>query len=527
VINDRKTIWFGWAVGIFLIVLSRLPHLSGASAVLDGDEAILALMGKHLSEGRPLELFFYGQNFGVTVVENINAALFFLLLGVSTTSLKIATLALWVVGWSFFLFGTRRLTNTVTALIAGFLLLGCSAWGIWSTLARGYHVGGFMLCQFCYWQFANLYKSDALPGTRLLRFGLLGASAALLFLTQKIWFISFLPFLAILLWQRKNQREALLLIAPGVIFAALPQLLNENSSQYWNPEYLKDVNPILALTLTPERIWTFFGGTYSYSVGMGASLLTNIAALIWCLIAFLSFIFLAKRLRTGPQRALFGAIIASSLVVIGTTLFVSIPLFGYRYLLPLASLSCLIVALCGVDQPKRWRDFGQNQSLLAITVITVSLVVSGLLAIITVDNFRAPASFKPTELSPQESLAYLVEDLEAQDIHHVYSLDPMLQWNIIFSSQENIIARWSDPRDRLPEYPLQVDQTLFAGGNVAIVGTAETLESFAEFLRSKNRGTLPIYMAGDRYFWSPNPDQDLLETIGFELNEVLPEKESH
>ena len=254
----RQVIWLGWAAGVFLILLSRLPHLGGAGAVLDGDEAILALMSKHLSEGRPIEVFFYGQNFGVTLIENANAALFFLLLGPSATSLKIATLFLWITGWSFFLFGTRRLTDTPTALIASLLLAGCSAWGLWSTLARGYHVGGFMLCQFCYWQFARLFKTAALPGTGSGSSALLGASVGLLFLTQKLWFISFLPFLLILLLQRKSQRDTLILLACAIVVTVLPQLLAGSPSQYWNPQYLRGVNPVLALTLLPERIWTFF-----------------------------------------------------------------------------------------------------------------------------------------------------------------------------------------------------------------------------------------------------------------------------
>ena len=501
-----------------LIVLSRLPYVSEGTAVLDGDEAILALMSKHLSEGQPLELFFYGQNFGVTLVENVNAALFFMLLGVSTTTLKIATLSLWIMGWSFFLFGTRRLTDTNTALIASLLLLTCSAWILWSTLARGYHVGGFMLFQLCFWQFASLYKSDSLSKVDSGRFVWLGLSVGLLFLTQKLWFISFLPFLAMVLWRRKSLQETLIVTVCLIAVATLPQFFPGTSSQYWNPEYLREMNPILAATALPERIWTFFSGVYSYSTRIDSNVFAKAAATAWCLALIISGAILGKQLRTGPERSLSAAIIASGLLVMGATLFISTPLFGYRYLLPIASLCCLSLALCIPNRPEHAENTGSIPTIVATTTIVLTLSALGILATGSSKNFRAPTAFNPTTISPQESIDQLIRDLEAQGIHHVYSLDPMLQWNIIFSSQESITARWSDPKDRRPEYPLRVDQALFAGESTAIVGTAELMESFTAFLGSRNIQALPIYAAGDRYFWLLNPSQELLQAVGFELN---------
>lgn len=518
--SDKKLIWLGWVIGVLLIVISRFPFISGAGAVLDGDEAILGLMAKHLSEGRSLELFFYGQNFGVTIIENINAALFFLVLGTSATSLKIATLSLWIVGWSFFLFGTRRLAGTSAALIAGLLLLGCSAWAIWPTLARGYHVGGFALLQFCYWQFAGLYKTGALPDTKPGSFALLGISTGLLFLTQKLWFIAFLPFLTVVLWQRKSRREVLVLSICAMALIALPQIIPGKPSQYWDPEYLREMNPILALTLLPERIWIFFSGAYSYATRMDSNLLSKITASGWCLLLVVAGVAMLKRVLSGPERMLCAAIITSGLLVMGATLFIGSPLFGYRYLLPLASLTCLAVSLSIGTQPKHRRTFDLSPSGITTLAITLILVAAGLLATVTGPNFRATASFEPTKLSPQQSIDSLIHDLEAQGIHHVYSLDPMLQWNIIFSSRESIIARWSDPNDRRPEYPLQVDQAFFQGDDIAIVGMAASLQSFTEFLYSQDMGATTIYTSGERYFWLPNPSRELLQATGFELNPV-------
>jgi hypothetical protein len=375
-----------------------------------------------------------------------------------------------------------------------------------------------MLFQFCFWLFAGLYRTEAQPGAKPGSFALLGASVGLLFLTQKLWFASFLPFLAIILWRRSSRRETLTLLASTFVIAALPELLPGNASHYWDPQYLRDINPLLAFTLLPERIWTFFSGAYSYSTRMDSSLFAKVAASGWCLMLIVSGAALIKWLREGPDRSLAGAILVSGVLIIGATLVISVPLFGYRYLLPLASLSCLAIAHWIVNCHRQARSFGPASPMVTTTLVTLVLVAAGLLATVTGDNFRAAAPFTRTQLTPEESLDQLIDDLDAQDIHHVYSLDPMLQWNIIFASGEKVVARWSDPRDRRPEYPAQVDRALFAGQNVAIVGTASSLEAFREFLQEQGSGTMPIHKAGDRYFWLPNPNRNLLRAIGFELN---------
>ena len=306
----------------------------------------------------------------------------------------------------------------------------------------------------------------------------------------------------------------------AIALIALPQLIPGKPSQYWDPEYLREMNPTLALTLLPERIWIFFSGAYSYATRMDSNLLSKVTASGWCLLLVVAGVAMLKRVRAGPERMLAIAIITSGLLVMGATLFVGSPLFGYRYLLPLASLTCLAVSLSIGTQPKHRRTFDLSPSGITTLAITLILVAAGLLATVTGPNFRATASFEPTKLSPQQSIDSLIHDLGAQEIHHVYSLDPMLQWNIIFSSRESIIACWSDPNDRRPEYPLQVDRAFFQGDNIAIVGMAASLQSFTEFLYSQDMGATTIYTSGDRYFWLPNPSRELLQATGFELNPV-------
>jgi hypothetical protein len=59
--------------------------------------------------------------------------------------------------------------------------------------------------------------------------------------------------------------------------------------------------------------------------------------------------------------------------------------------------------------------------------------------------------------------------LDARGVHHVYCLDPMFQWNLVWASREAVLARWVDPVDRIPEIPARVDAARRAGLPVAVV----------------------------------------------------------
>src|SRR6185436_8885363 len=128
---------------VLLIALTRWPLLTSPDLVLDGDEAIVGLMAMDLADGRRVPLYFDGQSFGVSIVETGAIAAAFRLAGPSTEAAKVAVLALWILGWVLFVEAVRLWVDRPTALVAGALLATMPAWGNWSMMARGYHLGGF------------------------------------------------------------------------------------------------------------------------------------------------------------------------------------------------------------------------------------------------------------------------------------------------------------------------------------------------------------------------------------------------
>jgi len=83
---------------ILVCVLSRLPQLFSENLLMDGDECVVGLMAKHLSEGIELPFYFYGQSYGFSFLEVLPLSLSFLAFGVSAMSAKLTMLFLWTLG---------------------------------------------------------------------------------------------------------------------------------------------------------------------------------------------------------------------------------------------------------------------------------------------------------------------------------------------------------------------------------------------------------------------------------------------
>src|ERR1700704_1569170 len=80
------------AIVAAVIVARSAVFIFWGQSYFDADQAVIGLMGKHLSELRAFPLFLYGQNY-ILAVEAWMAALSFLLFGVSVAALKLPLLA--------------------------------------------------------------------------------------------------------------------------------------------------------------------------------------------------------------------------------------------------------------------------------------------------------------------------------------------------------------------------------------------------------------------------------------------------
>ena len=77
--NRASLALFGLAwVGVILL---RVPYLLSPHYLLDGDESILGLMALHTAQGRELPVFFWGQSYGLSLLEVLPAAVVFRMTG--------------------------------------------------------------------------------------------------------------------------------------------------------------------------------------------------------------------------------------------------------------------------------------------------------------------------------------------------------------------------------------------------------------------------------------------------------------
>jgi hypothetical protein len=80
---------------LLLAAATRLPFCFYGAGMMTSDDAVPALMGKHIAEGRPAPICYYGQNYMGSLSSHIYA-LFFKLFGYSILVLKFSTLLIYL-----------------------------------------------------------------------------------------------------------------------------------------------------------------------------------------------------------------------------------------------------------------------------------------------------------------------------------------------------------------------------------------------------------------------------------------------
>jgi hypothetical protein len=125
--------------------------------------------------------------------------------------------------------------------------------------------------------------------------------------------------------------------------------------------------------------------------------------------------------------------------------------------------------------------------------------------------FMAPRL--PDGTTEVKAMEELLAELRKKNTDGVYSMNSHLQWQVMYYSQDEFPARWIEPADRVPEYPMKIDHALFSGNHVAVVGFVNG----RGYLEWKDRPA--FHEVAQRYFLAMNPDPDTLRSMGFRLNE--------
>ncbi|MCA9739855.1 MAG: hypothetical protein KC645_19670, partial [Gemmatimonadetes bacterium] len=120
-------------------LLVRIPQLLGDGRLLDGDEAIVGLMARRLLVAGEAPLVFWGQRYGLSVVEAGAVSGSYGVLGYGDLAVRVGSLVVFALGAFCFLRALLRLdpTRPGRARILALLLVTAPAWGVWALKARG------------------------------------------------------------------------------------------------------------------------------------------------------------------------------------------------------------------------------------------------------------------------------------------------------------------------------------------------------------------------------------------------------
>jgi len=460
----RREFTLGLVALLLLGLVVRLAIIFSPLGELDGDEAVVGLMARHIAFLGERPVFYYGQPY-LGSLEAFSVAPFFVLFDSNTLALKLVPTA-YSLGF-LVLSGllARRLFGTGPALATvAYLALPPSMWAVWSTKARGGYAELLFLGEALL--LATLALGDSMSRRLALLWGLL---AGLAFWTHLLAIVYLLPAAAYLLLRRRTawRPAELALLAAGAVLGMAPLLLHNVVSGY--PTLMALLQPP-DIPLDPAAQFVrFFRVGIPVLAGLGQPTTSDVLfdqdwplrpagqawvalLLIVVLVAGLAMhvrsvreLVRGKPTDSGPALLLLVALVVPPVVAVTRFgFFVSEP----RYALPLyAAVPLLAAAL--------WR--------VARGPLLAGAAVAAVLAL----NVWSVLSTDVRLWRPQDALdstvatrADLVRSVTSEDRHQLYT-DYWIGYPIMFETRETVLAyvisggynRYLPPADNVQRTP--------------------------------------------------------------------------
>ena len=418
-----------------IALLLKVALLLTSQSMADGDEAVEGIMAMDIVASGAHPMYPYGIRYGAGAgVEAHLAALLFRVFGVSDVALKASGLSIWLLGLALVAFVGRRIGGAEVGWAAALLYGFAPQATLWSSKVAGGHNVALVLCLLsllwiergarpwrvaCVLPFAALAHPIAIP--------LVGALAIHEGLRAR----------------GRERRAFAAALAGAAVVAAL--WLWPGEVDVWNPTASRWELGKLAAAAAHALARLFTVNLSARTWPSGPELAVSLGWLLALAAAALR--------ATQPRRLLLYL-----LAPLGVIFLVASDHLVARHLLLLYPIGCLVIA-CGLRPDQGFR----------VTVLA-ALLLSG--AALQVVELGSPNIYGPGAQSrgvDRDSARRLVREIEAAGIAHVYCADPMFQWNIVFESRGDVLARWTDPLDRVPAHVEAVDRARLEGRPIALV----------------------------------------------------------
>jgi 4-amino-4-deoxy-L-arabinose transferase-like glycosyltransferase len=463
---SRRTYWPCLAALVLVGFVVRLAIMVSPLGELDGDEAVVGLMARHIAFLGDRPVFYYGQPY-LGSLEAFTAAPAFAIFGSSTQLLKLVP--------TFYSLGflvvtamlAQRLFGYGPALItAAYLSLPPAMWAVWSTKARGGYA------ELLFLGAALLLVTLHLAEVRLRRVGFLwGLLAGLAFWTHLLAVVYILPAVTYLILRRRGRWSApeLGVIVAGALVGVLPLIVHNAVTGF--PTLLALLQPPDLPLDPPAQFFRFFRVGVPVLAGLGQPTTSEVlfdqdwlnrpagqawiaAMLLLVLVAALASYLpaLVALTRAGAERhAVEPALLL--LLVLAVPPVIAVTRFGFfvsepRYALPLFSAVPLLAGAL-------WRFVRPPWLRAAIVVSVLGLNAWSLLST-DVRLWRSEEAPGNTAASR----AQLVHHLVADNRHQLYT-DYWIGYPIMFESGETVLAyivsggfnRYVPPADNVQRTP--------------------------------------------------------------------------
>ncbi len=464
----------------------RFPLFLSVNFNLDGDESIVGLMAKHLLVGQEFPLFFYGQSYGFSFFEVLPIALSFALFGVSKLALKGAMLALWLLGvYLFYRTLTLISSKKWSPVIITLLLVSSPFFYLWSMKARGGYLSGFVLTFFA--SYILFHKGIH----KRVKTGIVGVLIVFIYQAQALWLVGLLPILFFPIVFKTSIKSKLALILGLICASLLFYWIKLPLSHFWEPQVLAlEFFENNSLEKVSQLIFINLTGTYLYGEYIQPSEIIEILSWIYIigltsLFGFGAFQFSKKKWGL-KQLGIWG----SPFIYIAVAFFTDAN--NARYLLPLGVFT--LFSFFFIVKEMRINRWMNLNILLLIALGSVSVI-----------------DFKSYSFEEDHAQEKLVVQLEENGITHLFCDNGLLQWKLMFLSNEKLIARYHSKNDRYQPYIEDVQMTWEKTPNQsAYLGI---------YQMSSTDSASGCVRVESPYFYCENPSRELLEFHNFQLLE--------
>jgi hypothetical protein len=487
-------------------LVSRLPQLLSRNLLLEGDECILGLMGMHVAQGREFPLFFYGQKYGLSIVEAPAAALSFTLFGSGAVALKIAILAVWIVGIAFYFLAFARVLGAARSFWITLLLVLMPAWAATAMKAWSGYVTAFSATG------ATLYlltRKDAGRGPWLIA----GGMTSIIYFAQPLSLPSMFPIVVYFLWLNRRRIDRITSYVLGVaslvlIVLAMRTRWSAGSAETWFGPPIGDRHPLQSVPLLFNQVYLNLTGSYYFGTVVHPGPFTTLVAWMWLVMLGAAVLLQVYRIVSRKPLEWSHWLFAS----VCSTLAANWVLLEWRDPRYVLAVNAPLVFLAGVEFFD-WIDRHCVSPRRAAAVIALVLALQA----VSMNEFANYSYMWWTNAanSPSETktLRKVIGYLQSRGVTHAFAMNALLQWPITFYSDETVVARWKADRDRYPPYIKKIDRAVDRGETVAIVGYVGYTYGLERLVSNPDA----IVNIDGKYFIYVGADKDLLRRAGFEF----------